>query len=341
MQTSPVHNIYDINLNEQIVWPEVKTKDLFFETAKEPVFFDKTQKTGWEFIYREVESNGIKRKKAISLMSHRYGLIPNEEIHNEIMNYPEFNFKLDLNRSTNKSDRFFQMVYDIEGMDLNGGDKMSPKLVVKSSYDGTKPLTALFGFFRMICANLIVIPVSRETVFAFSAKHYKNFAFKDKIRNFIQATVNEKVFEDSKAKIMMTQQSNIVDIDYSFFAKLPNKELVLYIGMIQRYAKDVKVRIIDNEERLIYNIMSDESIKSMVERIVKGNNRNEDFVKNGTFDSWLDQVDLLKYPEEVLNQWQMYNMLIKVSHTYVNKERRLEKASFIAKHFLNQPALNP
>lgn len=342
------YNIYDFNLGEQIVWPTTGEKDLFFETKQTPVWFDKTQKTNWKFIYRDVQLEEGVRPKLVSIMSNRYGLMPNQEINDEVIDYPEFNFKLDVNRSTNKGDKFFQMVYDIEGMqDLIipthvhdcKGDSMKPKLVIKSSYDGSKPLTAMFGFFRVICANLLVIPVSKETVFSFSAKHYKNFPFKEKIRKFIAATINEKVFEDSRAKVMLTKQSNVVDVDYSFFASLPTKELVLYVGMLQRYAKDVKVRILDHTGKLMYNVESEDSVKNMVGRIVKDNRGDEAFVTDGTFDRYLEQVSWLTYPETVLNQWEVYNLMIKLSQVYIAKERRLEKAQFIANHFLNQPAL--
>jgi hypothetical protein len=215
---------------------------------------------------------------------------------------------------------------------------MSPKLVIKSSYDGSKPLSAMFGFFRMICANLIVIPVSKESVFMFSSKHYLNFVFEDKIKEFIHSAFNREIFDASREKIAMAQQSNITDVNYRFFAALPNKELVLYIGSLQKYAKEVKIRIIDDEDKVIYNIQNEESIKRMVSKIVKANNRNEDFVENGSFDSWLEQVSWLEYPEKVVNQWGVFNLIIKLSQMYVSKERRFEKAQTIANHFLNQSA---
>lgn len=332
-------SIYGFDLSQPVVWPATNDKDLFFEPKREPVWFDKTQASGWQFIYRNVEHEGVEKKKMISIMSNRYQVCPNEAIHNAVSKYPDFNFKLDLNKSTNKGDKFFQMVYGIEGMDLNGGDKMSPKLVIKSSYDGSKPLSAIFGFFRMICANLMVIPVSKESVFMFSSKHYLNFVFEDKIKEFIHAAFNREIFDASRERIAMTQQSNVIDVDYSFFAALPNKELVLYLGMLQKYAKEVKIRIIDDVDKVIYNIQNEDSTKRMVERIVKANNRDEDFVKNGSFDSWLDQVSWLEYPEKVVNQWGVFNLIIKLSQMYVSKERRLEKAQAIAKHFLNRSAL--
>jgi hypothetical protein len=45
------------------------------------------------------------------------------------------------------------------GIDLGNGDNIYPTLMVTNSYNGLKMASFLFGYFRMICSNGIVIPL--------------------------------------------------------------------------------------------------------------------------------------------------------------------------------------
>jgi hypothetical protein len=323
-------NAYDLDLQKVVDWKKISSKDLFFEPMTEPVVFNKKPLPHRNFIFRLDETGN---KKLISMMSSKYQLIPNRSIHDTVTHYKGLRFTLDSSRSTNKNDKFFQMVYDVNAMELqHEDDHLKPKLILKSSYDGSKPLTAMFGFFRMICANLIVIPISKSTVYSFSEKHYNNFEYEEEIENFIKATFNEEVFNETRDKIELFKENNAVDVDFSFFNNLPTKELLLYIGMIQKYCKKVLVNVNDGSDS--FNLKKQEHVKGMVDRIIKNHHRNEEFVTSGLFDKWLEQVDLLTYPEEISNQWDVFNMMVKISHAMVSKEKRLKRVQTISEYFL-------
>lgn len=76
-------------------------------------------------------------------------------------------------------------------------------------------------------------------------------------------------------------------------------------------------------------------IKQAIEdKILKDDVRNEEFVTSGLFDKWIEQVNILSYSEEVLNKWDVFNMIIKASHAIVSKEKRLKRSQMIANYFL-------
>jgi len=59
---------------------------------------------------------------------------------------------------------------------VNGGDKIQPQISVQHSYNGLTKYVILFGYFRLICSNGLVIPLKEMNEFNLSitGKHTQN-----------------------------------------------------------------------------------------------------------------------------------------------------------------------
>lgn len=106
----------------------------------------------------------------------------------------------------NKNQTVFNAVYIITkvrskdvGIDLGHGDKIYPTLMVGNSYNGLKMAAFLFGYFRMICSNGIVIPLEgkEESNLHIKGKHTQklDLTFGDlvkKLRTFLKKNTKVK-----------------------------------------------------------------------------------------------------------------------------------------------------
>jgi hypothetical protein len=113
----------------------------------------------------------LKKAKELDLnyCSHRYALIPNAEI------FPPVLKLLDANK-INYTDSYLHMnharfyaEYIIEDhafkIGETGDDIVKPMLKVQHSYNGLTEYQITFGYYRLICSNGLVIPVSEKSEF--------------------------------------------------------------------------------------------------------------------------------------------------------------------------------
>jgi hypothetical protein len=72
-------------------------------------------------------------------------------------------YKINKNLTVAHAVYIIQSVNGVDvGIDLGNGDKIYPTLMVTNSYNGFKQASFLWGYFRMICLNGIVIPLEGE-----------------------------------------------------------------------------------------------------------------------------------------------------------------------------------
>lgn len=136
-----------------------------------------------------------------------------------------------------------------DAVEIAPGDEVRPTLTFKAKYDGTMSFMGVFGLFRMICSNGLVVPVEGTKPASFKMKHTSGM--RDKMPQL------EKMFADAgeciqnmiaTAKKLASKQ---VDFDEAFnavFGKRPDAEKK---AAATRYANRYDaVRAIAEQEQL-------------------------------------------------------------------------------------------
>ncbi|MFW5895752.1 MAG: DUF932 domain-containing protein [archaeon] len=103
------------------------------------------------------------KKKLLNVCSDRYELVPNSEIFPKIRNILnegglEFSEKYE-----SFNDARFYADYIIESDHVKIGqsenDIIKPKISIRHSYNGMTQYAIIFGYYRMVCSNGLVVPV--------------------------------------------------------------------------------------------------------------------------------------------------------------------------------------
>jgi len=119
--------------------------------------------------------------KKLNQMSDVYSLVACKEIFPEIEKiFNEFNMKFNVEYSELNNVKFYGD-YILEDSSLNyvmkgTNDVIRPILRINHSYNGTSRYSFIFGYFRLVCSNGLVIPVEEMKEFNLSirGKHTKD-----------------------------------------------------------------------------------------------------------------------------------------------------------------------
>lgn len=103
---------------------------------------------------------------ALNKVSKDYKLVQHHEalykaLDAIITNHPEFGIPEIVTHFTNNGGRMYAKMIFPEAIKIQGDDPVKPQVVLTNSADLSKRFTLLFGAFRLICSNGMVIPDSR------------------------------------------------------------------------------------------------------------------------------------------------------------------------------------
>jgi len=321
------------NLSANLQWPETQREDIFFPVRKRSIKVKRIQ-TGWKTLYRNEDGNA----NPISVVGPNYKLIPNDRLHQIVEEFDSLPLAFNASLSGSSKNKRFNLVYDIGssyhfGSDEQDGGKLKPQLVVKNSYDGSSQVEVLFGLFRMICSNMVVVPVE-GSVARFQIRHVsKNNHLKKRIQSFLMSTLSQEVFSAVNRRVMEAKASSDPKvIPYSYFQSLPNKMLYPILAGIGRFST-VPVIAFDTENQLSYDLGSEDGQLELAERIwiertEPGQKRLIDPEEK------LSECSSITYNEPVINQWQLFNLVLKIAQYTVEKNRRIAVAAQIGNYFL-------
>ncbi len=321
----------DLNLSQNLVWKDTEKDHLFFDPLSKPVKV-KGINTGWRTLYRE-EPEGV---YPISVVGPNYMVVPNLKLHNIISKFDDFDLSLNSSLSGNSKNKKFNLVYDVKtnedfGSDSSDGGKLKPKLVVKNSYDGSSQIEILFGLFRMICSNMVVIPYS-DKVMRFKTRHFRsNNNLTRQIYSFIREALNKEAFREIRRVIVMSKQrTDIKRVPYNYFANMPYRQLFPIIAGIYKFSA---VKVLVEDEEKFYNLQDISQVKAMISRILS-ERTDPKTIKKIDGSHRIDEAMALRYMENVNNHWQLYNLVLKIAQNVVVKERRISVSRDLSRRFL-------
>ena len=326
-----------IELSKTLDWKPELYEDLFFTPSTKQIKV-KGVKTGSRTVYRH-DNNKV---EPISIVGQNYKLITNEKLHSAIIDYGNMDLALDLNLSGVLKNKRFNLVYNVNtgndfGSDVSDGGRLQPKVVVKNSYDGNSKLEILIGLFRMICSNMVVLPIQGK-VAQFQAKHFKSMGnLKRTIHNFLNESINSEALTDIRDIVMKAKAETYTKvIPYSMFKAMPFKTLLPTIAGVMQYS-EIPVIVSDGEYE--YNLHHEKEVHKLIGRILRESNIDEDKVKV-VIDQLEDHLYSISYNEPVNSHWQLLNLFIKIAQYTVHKQRRLIVANEIGRHFLTNGGYN-
>lgn len=161
----------------------------------------------------------ISNGKIVSVVSNRYGHIPNELFFKkaeELLIDAHLNYH---KRTINRDDRSFITDFIIEDENQftlkNENDRILPMLRFKNSYDGSEKTSGHFGFYREVCTN--GLHVSNAQI-DFSIKHTKNNTelILPKLNGLFERFLNNEYYEITQK---FKEMEEIVLIDTKAFVK--------------------------------------------------------------------------------------------------------------------------
>lgn len=166
-----------------------------------------------------LENAIISNGKIVSVVSNRYGHIPNELFFKkaeELLIDAHLNYH---KRTINREDRSFITDFIIEDENQftlkNENDRILPMLRFKNSYDGSEKTSGHFGFYREVCTNGLHVSNSQID---FSIKHTKNNTelILPKLNGLFERFLNNEYYEITQK---FKKMEEIVLIDTKAFVK--------------------------------------------------------------------------------------------------------------------------
>lgn len=104
------------------------------------------------------------KERVLNACSDRYELMPNREIFpviNDILNTANINYSSSF-RSINNARFYGDYVIEDQSIEIAKGDIIKPRIQIQHSYNGLRIYAIIFGYFRTICTNGLIIPVESK-----------------------------------------------------------------------------------------------------------------------------------------------------------------------------------
>jgi len=143
--------------------------------------------------------------RILNVCSDRYELVPNAEIFPAVRQVL-INSGIEFEEKYNMIDNArFYADYTLKTQAVSvgtNGDKMFPKISVQHSYNGMSKYQIIFGWFRLICSNGLVIPVEEKAAqnLHITGKHTKSIVksfeiLTNHLEQFIHSDIASKLTE--------------------------------------------------------------------------------------------------------------------------------------------------
>lgn len=343
-----------LNLDENIQWGESienPNTDLFFVPKIQNVVVQERNIVGkktktptqWNVLYTHNSDNDV---VPISVKTHHYHIVNNVALHNIISSVPQIPFSFQQDKSNHQNHARFQIVYKYEPIvkrTNTAGENGDLMLVVTNSYDGSKKLKLELGFFRMICSNMCVFP---EISVVISDKHFHgNFQddLEKRIHKFIIEAMSEKNLIHLFGTIEDWKHCKDVDLNPDFFRLIPFSHVVFYFGAFIGHQENMDISINDNVTGGYIDVtfkenLNESTIQFMLDVLYRIKKRDaKATINNREMDYFQTLFNLgmnVSYPERVATQWDLYNMMLKMSHAIVKQADRIEYARRLSNAFV-------
>ena len=319
----------EIDVSRQLEWEATSHEDFFFKPKKEMLKIRNTVPTGKVAIYREKDLDEGSEIIPISVVGDNYHLIENEKLDDNVRAFDKLPLLLNYELSGALKNKRFNLVYDLNvnedyGSDKDDGGDMKPKLVVKNSYDGSSQLHLIIGLFRMICSNMVIIPIANK-VSSFQMKHYNSIVrspknVREKIEMFLEKSLSDEAIKGVRDVVLQNKAADDEKVmAYGFFKSLPFKTLFPILQAINRFS-EVPVTVSKGDNAFFLD--KDEGVDRLLTHVLGDKMEGDkDKIKDG-----IDQyhnMAAVKYGEDVKNHWQLYNLMLKIVQYYTHKQRRI------------------
>ena len=258
---------------------------------------------------KDVE-NGMESFDPISVHSKYYKIIENKKLDDIVES--NTNLKLDCSKSINWHNKMFQLVYSggkDSIVDLEG-DSFTPNLVITNSYDGSSKFGLEYGLFRMICSNMVVLPITATHK---QSKHYQG-NWDDNMEKEIVTMI--KNFENNTENIVtmisaVKEEEPVLDMKF-LYKHSTYKQLIVYLAAALKYSPEIKLTnsiFAKNDSKL----ETEDDIITLVQENWKS-------VKESHIEDLIIEARMIKYNEEVKTKWDIYNMILKLSHLVIKQK---------------------
>ena len=211
---------------------------------------------------------GCPREKVLNTCSPTFNLLKNTDVYPVVEKMMEdAGIGFVKSYTMNKEKTVFHAVYILKelngediGIDLGGnGDKIYCTLMVGNSYNGQKMGAFLFGYFRMICANGLVIPLEgkEESNLHIKGKHTKKLGLSfeeltEKIEEFVSINgVVKKKFEVLTDRMVVEFEERVLEVVSATGISVTQEQFKAINERIVKEAKELYKG--DVNDFLIYN----------------------------------------------------------------------------------------
>lgn len=319
-------------LENQLNWQEEKWDDLFFPVyqQKNTIISPKGEKieTGKKTLY--TEKNG--KIKIISTVGNNYSIILNEDLHKAVSQASN-DLKINMMLSSNYKNKSTKLIYDISNKNANisieGDEGLIIKLIVKNSYDGSEKISFDIGIYRLKCKNGLSVPIGKSISLAKKHIGINEEKFTENIKKFISKTLNEENFRAIKEKIENTIKDTNPEIPYTLLKSLPVNHFIPLMEGLKKYSQiPVTVKYYNQE----YNLSESKDNNNFQELILEKKEKSKRSKKR--IKTIENNVHHLRYDEQILNKWGLFNFLIKLIQFKINKNRRFDICKKMSKFML-------
>lgn len=184
--------------------------------VKEPIWYGKLKKERYPDKFAII--NGKNRKQTFNIVSDQYKIVTHEEVlYNAVQTLDRFqefgtpDFKI---TTANNGGRMnFEIVFPEVKYEVRENDNINPRFILKNSYDSSWRLKTMFGAFRLVCSNGMIIG---KKISETSNKHTLNLDINSVFETFSlgMETFSEqtKLFSTwAETKIGLPMYENIVE----------------------------------------------------------------------------------------------------------------------------------
>lgn len=197
-----VSNLYTKSNSKRVI----DYNDLFF-----PIYEVSTQQlidsngnvhdiqiTGSAFKDILIKPNGVDTPIRINTVSNIYRILPNHKIFGEISKILDENGIKYTVKATHRDYHNFSVdyIFEDERIAITKDDIIYPKMSVVNSYDGSQAFFYLFGYYRLVCSNGLVLPVVGTEKYntKYKKKHFEslNNDFSNIINNYNEFILSKK-----------------------------------------------------------------------------------------------------------------------------------------------------
>lgn len=202
------------------------------------------------------------QKTILNCCSNRYELIQNVDIFPTLIHLLlNDNVDFDIKTSFNADLTQFTASLKVNSnkIELQNGDEIFPQINITHSYDGKLQYSIMFGYFRMICSNGMVIPAegTEHLNYIIKGKHTQSILnsfniLTVKVKEFIERTeIANPYFELEKNKVINVT-SRIEDILEKTGIKNPADKTVKHV-LDRIESEKIELGLNETNDWLIYN----------------------------------------------------------------------------------------